>query len=647
MRILTRFNGNNVIDRLGVIFLALLLLFIACYYPAERTGDGAYYYAQLIAFYEYGHPYVSDGVNAQVLQRTGVNAQEILTSVGKDGHIYTWHFWFYSLVCLPAFFVLKSLGLDTLQAFQITNALLCIAALYCLFSSASLCRASKWFIALCFVFSTGAMYLLWTHPEIYSSALLLIACCQLLRRQYAWTAVWVALASYQNPSLAFFLFPVYFYQFFIAYRSDWQQGLWRVAKRFSPTFMASFLVLLPYVWSKSVMGVFNPIADSDYVNYSYVRISRWLSLLFDLNQGVLVALPAVVVLIGVLFFYRLWQFRKYKKNLVFADIFLVAFVFMSLPVLAQNNWNPGQSAFLRYVCWLSIPLLFWVALHLNSFRHASWVVLAVALVQLPLAFYYGTHHALAPGAYLQFKPWVSVVWRINPHRYNPAPMVFFNRLHQKELPISTPAIFTNDEQTILKVLTQQSTMQKTMEEVCGVGSKLVPIDTRPSSQARLSKPKEGYAYLTGRLKCEYMYPLALPLTLNSLAPLYLGQGWSHLESWGVWSEGNTAVLNLKTLHPDKPVKLRIQIEAETYVNEKHPLQRVGLTVAGQPAATWEVHYPESKLVESVVVSLNAGQDMPLVFSLPDAISPHTVGESTDTRLLGIGLKALKIEVLDD
>ncbi len=109
--------------------------------------------------------------------------------------------------------------------------------------------------------------------------------------------------------------------------------------------------------------------------------------------------------------------------------------------------------------------------------------------------------------------------------------------------------------------------------------------------------------------------------------------WSTAESWGVWSNGPL-------------VSLRMPAERRERV-------RLSFTAFGRPDAnaTIIIAADDGRTVDEWRVPANAvlskelsiPRDVAQIeFSLPDAISPKTVGQSEDARLLGLGLISLEL-----
>lgn len=116
-------------------------------------------------------------------------------------------------------------------------------------------------------------------------------------------------------------------------------------------------------------------------------------------------------------------------------------------------------------------------------------------------------------------------------------------------------------------------------------------------------------------------------------------GWSGLESWGVWSNADKTKIAL-TL--DKPLMQTAQLELalRSFTPKKHPVQRVNIKVNEIHMANFEMNYATSKNTYSFTLPDACIGERTLIFTfeLPDAASPAKIGAGTDRRMLGIGVE---------
>jgi hypothetical protein len=128
---------------------------------------------------------------------------------------------------------------------------------------------------------------------------------------------------------------------------------------------------------------------------------------------------------------------------------------------------------------------------------------------------------------------------------------------------------------------------------------------------------------------------------NSLA--YTREGWSDPECWGTWTSGYRAELRLTWQSPFQGPTL-LTMEAGAYVNVHHPALRVRVVCGREPIGEWSVEVAEP-VERSLIIPASAittTDELRLVFYLENPASPAAWGESGDPRLLGLGVRTLRL-----
>jgi hypothetical protein len=313
----------------------------------------------------------------------------------------------------------------------------------------------KIFISICFVVST-TFYIRWPHPEVYTAALLLIGIVFWLEGRIAPTLVCLALSSWQNPSAILA-------SVILLHSLSPMEALRKHAPGIG-LFIAFSLV--PYFYTYALTGRWSIIASSDFIDYQQISINKWISLVLDLNQGMIILLAPVLVAAVISL---LSGDRPQASALKKSGWLLAAFVLMSIPVLAQINWNSGQYLVLRYVVWLVVPLYMAVAVTLSERSFASCA--AAATLYLALLSWIGYEVAINRGSLSEVhnRPWVriSAVLRY----YDPLPEVFIERAigHQvsdQQLRALVPVMIRPDDQTFSKILGREEQLGTYLLDLC-------------------------------------------------------------------------------------------------------------------------------------------------------------------------------------
>ena len=195
-----------------------------------------------------------------------------------------------------------------------------------------------------------AWYLDFKGPEVLTQAMLFLSIFFYFTRK-PWAALLsVVIAAQQNPSVtAWVLMPIYQ----IIQSRKWKNFIFIIS------IMAC--ILFPSIFNYVLFGKANIMVSEtlDKANITWRRLS---SAFFDPQQGVIVGYFATIPI------YLLLAIRRIKFNDFSIIFFIIISVVMFIPLMAQNNWHPGQIRMLRYGAWIgmifhaSAPFIFNLAL---------------------------------------------------------------------------------------------------------------------------------------------------------------------------------------------------------------------------------------------------------------------------------------------
>jgi hypothetical protein len=357
------------------------------------------------------------------------------------GRFYGYHFWFYSAVCAPVTWILRLFHGNELRAFQITNTLIFLLVIYYIFFRSGLDNYRKLFAGLLFT-STGILYyLLWTHPEVYSASLFFLALLALNDKKYTLAMLCTALASFQNLPIIFAI-PLIAGKFILDNGFKIKSLLILAVPA-----MFSLFPILFYYWNFKVP---NLILTTNLVSVKYLSLKRFSSLFFDLNQGIIVAMPFALAA----FIYIFIQDCIVAKRRSFYLIYLVLIIVMAVPSIQQKNWNMGASVIVRYGLWISMPMLIYM-IERFDLRKLSYKIFALVIILGQLYVVNKTGWVLPKHSnYLQFNKFSSWVLSKHPALYNPDPEIFAERIKHREdvLPEETPIVYYDKENKPTKIL---------------------------------------------------------------------------------------------------------------------------------------------------------------------------------------------------
>jgi hypothetical protein len=311
---------------------SLFLLAFSFFHPPVLIGDGRAYWATLESLANYGNPAIPEILGPLAIEAT-------------SGNFYAIHFFAYPLISVAAYWLLELFGLSTLKAFQLTNSVLVMLVVYAVLFRSELPKLARWIVIGGFL-TSSLYYLGWSHPEVFSAAFILLATMGLLAGKHTLAALFSAIASLQNPSAIFLVVPIVLDLLIKVDRPPMREGGWQgIMVDFAKVFVASSPFAIPYLWSIFQFGVWNPIQSRGFVDYSDISSDRLFSLIFDLNQGLVVGMFMLLVTVPLAVAARFVDFRKRSGPLLARhDLLVVEFLLMALPTLTQQNWNAGDNS---------------------------------------------------------------------------------------------------------------------------------------------------------------------------------------------------------------------------------------------------------------------------------------------------------------
>jgi hypothetical protein len=361
------------------------------------------------------------------------------------GRYFACHFWLYPLAALPARLALSLVGGNQLAAFQVTNVLLFLAALYLVLFHGPAAASQRFALGGLTAVSPALWYLSWPSPEVFTWSLVLASLVFLGNRRYVAAAVLAGLAAMQNP-------PVFFLGLFIAVCAYRERRLGLTVR----TLACAALALVPAAFYEYFYGVPSTIVTHGGTDSRLISWGRTLSFLTDLNQGMLPYVPFVLVLSGV----ALW--RALRQRHVEGLGIIGVLSLMIVAAETTTNWNSGAIGMMRYAVWM-LPVFAWLiaAVLPPGRRLAVAVAAAVAIQAMIAARPHGVENYLTPTSLAHF------VLTKAPALYNPEPEVFVERqLHTEETltPAMLPIPFVTNGWHVTKLLVDRDSLSRLSEK---------------------------------------------------------------------------------------------------------------------------------------------------------------------------------------
>jgi glycosyl transferase family 4/uncharacterized protein DUF7024 len=138
----------------------------------------------------------------------------------------------------------------------------------------------------------------------------------------------------------------------------------------------------------------------------------------------------------------------------------------------------------------------------------------------------------------------------------------------------------------------------------------------------------------------------VPLGAGSPPVVEFAGGFSRAEDWGVWTDGDEAVLAVRVDVARTP-EIEIALFVEAFVRPENTPLKVRVRANGMPVASWSFSDPHGPTWQRVRVPMTADSDLVvLVFAIETPLSPKELGLSDDSRRLGLGLHRLAVSADD-
>jgi hypothetical protein len=346
-----------------------------------------------------------------------------------QGRWYSYHFWAYPLLGLPARLLLAAIPAGGLHALPLTNALLLLLALHRVLFATSFPAGRRLGLFLLLLASPLVWHVLWPHAEIMTSACVVLSLAGAHRGLKRAPVFWAALGALQTSPVVL-LAALLWLRACLADR--------RLRNVLASSLAASTALLSPafFYWR---FGTPSLIARES-TSLSNLSPSRALELLLDLNLGLLPYMPVTVLLFAVAVAAAILRWRRAPWD---AALFLVL-VLMALACTATGNWNHGMIGPSRYTLWL-VPLVLFLVARLGEGLSPPWaraysgaVGLAVATQAVVVAAKGGL---VAKTDHLEHSYAALLVLRHAPALYNPSFPVFVARTTHDVAETPRPTIY--------------------------------------------------------------------------------------------------------------------------------------------------------------------------------------------------------------
>lgn len=475
-------NNNWPPFSVKTVFLILLIVLAVLRLKNEErpypTGDAIEYTLMTEAFYNHLSPEVKvsdyesfkqtfvksnkweenekaihyDAVGV-FLQKQGLKNLEYNYAffVDKEGRKYSAHFWFYSLLNLPVRYVCAISPFNPILVFHITNLILIIVSCFVFLKTSKFNFIETGMFCLLFFYSTNYWYFCWPHPEVFTVCFASMGLWLFFHEKRYTGILLIALAAMQNQPLA--ILPA-----ILSLVVLFEKGL--NIKNIVTLFFCSLPVLIPPIFYYLHYGTTNLIGYQGALSTEHITWTRVFGFFFDINQGMILALPLILLAYFGLYFRKVLKIKSVERK--WDLLILPALLIIICGASTIDNWNHGQTVVNRYVTYVGGIILIHFYFLFSEMENSKLKrgMIAVAVLSQILTVLY--HQKLEKYDWTTNSPKPLSNWVLShiPTVYNPDPIIFNSRyaggieMDQSE----SPSYFMKENGEITKFLTHKKHM---------------------------------------------------------------------------------------------------------------------------------------------------------------------------------------------
>lgn len=567
----------------------------------------------------------------------------------KSGEEMAWYFPSYSFVCIPMLLLCVKMGISAEFAFVYTNVILLAAALLVAFFCLKTEMSKRILLVAILSLNPIVFYLGWISGEVFIYSFLVMGLTFWYNKQYRRAAFFTSVAGMLNPtimSIGIVMIVEFFYEIIKDKSQNDKFSVWIRIYNKKPEIMKfgmCFVIgVVPFIYNfYNTKHINLTAAYSGFTEGNESTIQRVLAYLFDLNYGLLpyyaLLMLASIVLLFAAVVRRAWRY------LVWIFTFLVNVYLYSIMI----HINSGMSGIARYNAWGAVILIFAVVLFFDEIlmkqrtRKVTLASLSIgAFLTTLIVLVYGPHYAERTSAY-EFTPIAKFVLNTFPQVYEPLPSTFNSRVNRLDggYAIEKPVIYENKKGEVKKILASAADKQEIMEKY---------TDMKDSTDEWLSeqfdKMGEGKHYISvwgnhSVKKKPKEYVLGSEISFagaDYLGEDYVINGMYNPEEFFTWTQGKEMEM-MFYIPEGKGEKLVFEMDIAGIFSIK---QDVEVQVNGENVYSNTLYENDTKIEFEFECPQDGWVD--IKFSLPDAVSPNSLGVSIDTRELAVSVRKLVI-----
>lgn len=297
----------------------------------------------------------------------------------EKGTVYGDHFWLWPLICTPAGLVFRALGKPPLMAHALMIGALLWATLLLAWKYLEIDPARKFAFITAAGITPALFYIQVLGSEGFCYIAMLASVIPLSRRRYEIAAAFAALASLQNSSMG--IYAILLAVFYLATRPPRLKHFLIAALALSPALISPLFYFVTFGRPTLFAGV-TPLSIRD------ISSGLFLTHLFDLNAGLILFIPAMIVLY---FAACIRQTVRLFKGSFYHEFFspdmaaLLGAFFIPLSASVWINWNSGYFGPMRHAVYI-IPLLLWISVSFTKRTALASSALCIVVTALWITF---------------------------------------------------------------------------------------------------------------------------------------------------------------------------------------------------------------------------------------------------------------------
>jgi len=341
--------------------------------------------------------------------------------LSKDNAFYCYHFWGYSLFALPFRYITHWLSIYPLSAFLFANLFFLVFFFSVLWFFSSFDVYQKFFFSFVVTIPSAYWYLSWEHTEVFMLSLASTSLILFHQNKYNLSFLLMALCAWQNQT--FILLPATAFLFLLLKEPN---SFFRTSLIYGPFVLFG---LIPSLFYYVHYGHISLIPFSGHLEKRMATLNRFFGFFYDLNQGMVLAAPAVLLLLPFAILKRVYSSIKDRVMPHYSVLFVFCIFGMTYVFIQMKNWSPGESVAHRYTTW-TLPVAAWfVLLFVKDIFKNVWFkifgIFSIALNVLMIVLHRDYDKYDWSGE--RMMPLANAVFLNYPQLYNPDPVIFSMR----------------------------------------------------------------------------------------------------------------------------------------------------------------------------------------------------------------------------